>query len=353
MLRKRLPKSSRTSRAFERLIQSQLSILLEDLGLSNLEKVVIACSGGGDSTALLIAVRQQFPELQITAAYFDHAIRDEKSTKTEEKFVAEIAADLGVYFVTARSTEDLNSEEKARTARYQWLAEVCDNVGAEICMTGHQANDQAETVLLNILRGTGSTGMSGMLASALWPVKNLASTPHPTLIRPLLKLWRDDIDAYLCDLAIEPQVDHSNQDAKYLRNKLRITSVPHLRTINPKVENHLVALAEDTRLDDEFLMNAAQMWLDEKINYGQLSNDTRQNEIKIPRTNRSGLSIVPKPIFSRILKIVTGDLGLTVSRSQIEAAHSICGRANAGVSIIGGEIRTERSWFVVSKTDVR
>jgi hypothetical protein len=126
-----------------------------------------------------------------------------------------------------------------------------------------------------------------------------------------------------------------------------------LRTINPKVENHLVALAEDTRLDDEFLMNAAQMWLDEKINYGQLSNDTRQNEIKIPRTNRSGLSIVPKPIFSRILKIVTGDLGLTVSRSQIEAAHSICGRANAGVSIIGGEIRTERSWFVVSKTDVR
>jgi tRNA(Ile)-lysidine synthetase-like protein len=350
VLLKRLLKPNRTSAAFERLIQSELSILLEDLGSLNLEKTVIACSGGGDSTALLIAVRQQFPKLQVTAAYFNHAIRDEKTTKEEEDFVAKIAADLGVNFVTSTSTEELKSEEDARIARYRWLAEICERVGAEICMTGHHANDQAETVLLNILRGTGSTGMSGMLASTSWPVENLSNTQHPTLLRPLLKLWRDDIEAYLRDLRVEPRVDQSNHDARYLRNKLRIMSVPHLKDINPRVENHLVALAADTRSDDEFLMSAARTWLNETMNYGQLLDQAVQGEIKIPRTNRSGLSIVPKPIFTRILKIVISDLGLKVSRSQIETAYSICGRANAGVSITGGEIRTERAWFIVSRT---
>ena len=353
MLLKTLLKSNRASEAFERKIQSQLIILLKDLGSTNLKKVVIACSGGGDSTALLIAVRNQFPALHLTAAYFNHGMRDDKSTKAEEDFVAKIAAELDSDFVTGRNSGKLNSEEDARIARYQWLAEICNDVGAEICMTGHHANDQAETVLLNVLRGTGSTGMSGMLGSASWPVGNSTSAGRLILLRPLLGLWRDDIDAYLRDLDIEPRVDCSNADARYLRNRLRIVSLPHLKDINPKVENHLVALAEDTKSDDEFLMNTARVWLNEKMNYQQVADQIVHGEIKIPRTNRSGLSIVPKPIFTRILKIVVGDLGLNVSRSQIETAYAICGRANAEVSITGGEIRTERSWFVVSKTSRR
>ena len=350
MLLKTFLKSNRASEAFERKIQSQLVILLKDLGSTNLKKAVIACSGGGDSTALLIAVRNQFPALHLTAAYFNHGMRDDKSTKAEEDFVAKIATELDSDFVTGRNSGKLNSEEDARIARYQWLAEICNDVGAEICMTGHHANDQAETVLLNILRGTGSTGMSGMLASTSWPLGNSTNTRKLVLLRPLLRLWRDDIDAYLQDLGIEPRLDDSNADDRYLRNRLRIVSLPHLKDINPKVENHLVALAEDTRSDDEFLTNLAQEWLDEKMQYQELKHQLVRDEIKIPRTNRSGLSIVPKPIFTRILKIVAGDLGLNMSRSQIETAYSICGRANAEVSITDGEIRTEKSWFVISKT---
>jgi tRNA(Ile)-lysidine synthase len=141
--------------------------------------------------------------------------------------------------------EKLSLEEAARQARYEFLARVAPEAGVSSVATGHTASDQAETVLIHVLRGAGLQGLSGMASVSPWP---LPGQEDLTLVRPLLCLSRADTVAYCRASGLAPVADESNDSDAFLRNRVRDDLLPKLREYNPRVEDALVRLADAARI---------------------------------------------------------------------------------------------------------
>jgi tRNA(Ile)-lysidine synthetase-like protein len=226
-------------------------------GLFNPGPVVVAVSGGADSLALLhllLALRDEFQSV-LHVATFDHQLRGAASA-ADTHFVYELARSLhlpctiGSVDVAANARKwSLGIEAAARKARYAFFAEVAAVVGAHTIAVGHHQDDQAETVLMHVLRGTGLAGLRGILPK----------TKHENgliLVRPLLDVSRADLDSYIHELGITPRVDETNADPAYLRNRLRHEIIPLLETINPQVRSALARTAEIARQDYEVLQRS-------------------------------------------------------------------------------------------------
>ncbi|MEK6642716.1 MAG: tRNA lysidine(34) synthetase TilS [Planctomycetota bacterium] len=216
-------------------------------------KIVCAVSGGIDSVAMLhglVAVNEIHERkwlLQI--AHLDHGLRD--SSIEDARFVETLARSLGLPH-TCR-TEDVGGEAKrsgespeevGRRLRYAFLEEVAEQVGAGYICVAHHADDQAETVLHRILRGTGIRGLSGMA-----PVRPVHHDSTIQLVRPLLSFERRDLQAYLESRKLDWRHDHTNDDpAAATRNKIRHELLPRLRdTFNAEITAALTRLAENAR----------------------------------------------------------------------------------------------------------
>ncbi|MBX9581350.1 MAG: tRNA lysidine(34) synthetase TilS [Gemmataceae bacterium] len=202
---------------------------------------VVAVSGGADSVALLRAFHQPGGR-PLTVAHFDHGLRGAESD-ADAAFVAELAARLGLPFRFGRG--DLRADEPgleaaARRQRYDWLAGVVAEAGASWVATGHTADDQAETVLHRLLRGTGLHGLRGMEACRRRVVAGVSFL----LLRPLLAVTRADVLDYLASLKQPYREDASNADPRFTRNRIRHELLPLLRTFNPDVAAALNRLAE-------------------------------------------------------------------------------------------------------------
>lgn len=206
---------------------------------------VVAVSGGPDSVALLRALRTLRPAgAPLVVAHLNHCLRGADSD-ADEAYVAALAARLGlgwrcerldVAALAAASGENL--EAAARTVRYRWLAEVARAAGARWVATGHTADDQAETVLHRLLRGTGLKGLGGIP-----PRRPLAEGVE--LLRPLLRVPRAALLAYLEAEGQDFREDRSNADLRLTRNRLRHELLPHLaERYNPAVVAVLCRLAE-------------------------------------------------------------------------------------------------------------
>jgi tRNA(Ile)-lysidine synthase len=150
--------------------------------------------------------------------------------------------------------ERCSLEEAARLERYDFLAASARDAGASAVATGHTASDQAETVLMHILRGTGLAGLGGMAPRSAWPV---ARGEGLTLIRPLLGLSRSDTEAYCRAAGVVPIEDESNASTEFVRNRVRLELLPQLREYNPRIDEALVKLATAARSDVEFLQAMA------------------------------------------------------------------------------------------------
>ncbi len=214
--------------------------------------LLVAVSGGPDSTALLLVLarlaKARGSRLQV--AYFDHALRGPEESKREAAFVRTVSASLGLPFshgagdVRGRASRDGTSiENAARRERYDFLAGTAREIGATSVATGHTASDQAETVLLHLVRGAGLDGLSGMAPESAWPLGD----GDLSLIRPLLCLSREDTVAYCEALGVKPVEDESNDSPDYSRNRIRHEVIPLLRTFNPRIEDALVRLADASR----------------------------------------------------------------------------------------------------------
>jgi tRNA(Ile)-lysidine synthase len=221
--------------------------------------LIVAVSGGPDSTALLVILSRLAPRRQIglQAAHFDHSLRGEAASAAERSFVESLAASLGLSFGGGRAdvrglsrTQRLSLEDAARHARYAFLAGVAAEHGAGHVATGHTASDQAETVLLNLLRGSGLDGLAAMSPDAAWPLPGGAGL-H--LLRPLLCLTRDETVAYCRAAGVEPLQDESNESADFRRNRVRRELLPLLRGFNPRIDQGLVRLADAARDDASYL----------------------------------------------------------------------------------------------------
>lgn len=208
--------------------------------------LVVAVSGGPDSLALLLAARRVRGDLVV--AHFNHGLRVE--ARGDAEFVRGIAEQLGCAFATGTgdvrgvaTRERRSIEDAARRLRYAFLAGVAAGVGAPAVLVGHTANDQAESVLMHIIRGAGIQGLHGMSEADAWPF----GQSELMVRRPLLGVRREQTAAYCRAVGVVPRVDAMNTDRRYTRTRVRLDVIPALETINPRVVQALCRLARAAR----------------------------------------------------------------------------------------------------------
>lgn len=223
--------------------------------------VIVAVSGGPDSVCLLHALHQVAPawRLALHVAHLDHALRPESAE--EAAFVGDLAAKMGLPFHTMRADPDAwaghpgGQEDAARRARYRFLHSVATSVTPHtqtpVVAVAHHMNDQAETLVMNLVRGSGVTGLSGMpwkiemfaLESVAVPDLPPVSPRTVQLVRPLLGVPRNDVMAYTAGFGLEWRQDGSNLDTSRLRNRIRRDVLPHLAELNPQIVSTLARTA--------------------------------------------------------------------------------------------------------------
>jgi len=219
------------------------------------DKVVVAVSGGPDSLALLYLLKDLSRELKITLhiAHLDHMLR--RDSRLDRKFVEGLAKRLKIPITAAginvRELAKKGSlEEIARNARLGFLFKVAKDVKAAKIALGHNLDDQAETVLMRILRGAGLYGLSGIL-----PKRNIAGF---SVIRPLIEVRRKGIEAFLKRRRIKPRIDASNSKDLYFRNRLRNGLIPLLeKEYNKNIKEVLSNMAESLAYDYDYLNRIA------------------------------------------------------------------------------------------------
>ena len=221
----------------------------KNIMLTDGDAVIVALSGGADSCALLSILVDLVPvyHLQLIVAHFNHGLRGDDADQ-DEAFCRKLSLDYGLPFNVAKmhltkAPKGVSPEEYFRLERYRFLDQVAIEHHAQKIALGHNLNDQAETVLFNILRGAGLDGLKGFL-----PVRD------GKYIRPLMDISRSEIEHYLKLRELTCREDRSNQNRDYMRNRIRLDLMPYLKEkFNPRIEQSLYRLSEIARLDDECL----------------------------------------------------------------------------------------------------
>lgn len=239
------------------------------------EKVVVAVSGGADSVSLLhiLISLQEGLDTKLHVAHLDHQLRGSESARDAE-YVAGLAALLGVPVTVGRrdvaayrQARGCSTEEAARELRYDFLAGVAGDVGALRVVTGHTRDDQVETILMHILRGSGISGLRGLEPCSAMPKRR--SGPHAKalgllVVRPLLDVTRQEMLSYCREHQLAARADSSNLCRSFLRNRLRLELLPLLRTYNPNVDQAFLRLSriacdESSFVEQEALKLCAEM----------------------------------------------------------------------------------------------
>jgi tRNA(Ile)-lysidine synthase len=209
--------------------------------------VLVAVSGGADSVALLLLLHHVSAsmELHLEAAHLDHALR--ASSGEDARFVMQLCAGLGIPLTLERRDvaeltrqRKANLEEVAREVRREFLVSTAQARACTLIALGHHADDQAETFLMRLLRGSGVAGLAGM---------RMISLPF---VRPLLPFRRADLLVYLEQSQVAWRDDASNRDTAFTRNRIRHDLLPLLETFNPNIGCQLAGLCEQLQQDNEF-----------------------------------------------------------------------------------------------------
>lgn len=242
--------------------------------------IIIGFSGGYDSMCLLdilskIKNLDEFQDLNLIAAHFNHNWRGEESLR-EQEVCRLFASSRGVEFYTKTAVKNLKkTENDARIARYEFFEEAYDEYDADAVFTAHNKDDNAETVLYRVIKGTGLVGLKGI------------SVKRNYFYRPLLKISRAEIVDYCEKNNLSPNQDSSNMDTTYRRNYLRLNIIPALEKVNPSVKDSLNTLSEvaasENDIIEEYLCGIRKkVFDDEKIistEYSKLSKPVKMRII--------------------------------------------------------------------------
>lgn len=288
------------------LVKRVEELLREERMLAPGRRVVVAVSGGADSVALLYLLHELSASwgFRLTVAHLDHGLRGGESA-ADADFVALFAGRLGLSAVIQKCAVEPGPglEARAREIRYRFLLQTAAEQGARDIAVGHHADDVAETVLLNLIRGAGSAGLAGI--SPLREVENAAGRFR--ILRPLIRERREELISYLRRKGQTWREDFMNQDLSFLRNRLRHHLLPLLESYNPAIRETLVRLAEISRRDAEFLQTQARQWL------------TGQEPGAHPLLNLRDLRSVPlalrMAVYREAIRLCRGSL------SRISLAH--------------------------------
>ena len=306
--------------------------------ISPKEIVVVGVSGGADSVCLLHVLAKWQKELGIKlhVAHLNHQLRGDES-EADAEYVSNLAGSLGIPITIDRqdvagyrSERNLSVEEAARELRYAFLARVAGEVGANRVAIGHTRDDQVETILMHILRGTGITGLCGLAPCSpmaydrqgmSWPASPL-SLRAPTcrgnllVIRPLLDITREETTSYCQEHQLAPRIDSSNLSLSFFRNRLRLQLLPLLRQYNPSVDQALLRLADIAKEDNAFIeQQASELW-------GEVTRQ-ENNAIYLDKKQIVSLPIaLQRHLLRAAVTKLAGDTR-DIEASHIEAARSL------------------------------
>lgn len=283
------------------------------------DRVLCAISGGADSVYLLLRLVSE--GWNTAAAHYNHGLRGEESDR-DERFVLALCERLGVPVISSRGAvadyareRSLGIEEAARELRYAFLESAADKLGAAWILTAHNADDNAETLLLNLTRGSGLRGLGGI------PPR------RGRILRPMLGITRSEIDAYLIERGEAHIEDSTNASDAYTRNKLRHNVIPVLREINPGFAAAAGRAARLLREDEEYLEGAARAFLAAAMEGDALPCAALREQ--------------PRPIASRALRIMSG---ASLSEVHVDALLRLIegGGEAAALDLPGIRARRER-----------
>ena len=302
------------------------------------DKVLVAVSGGADSLALLYLLQQFSKELgyELFVAHLNHLTRGGESDE-DARFVKKEADKLSlpvfvenINVATEKSILKSSFQESARILRYRFLEKTLMAVKGNKIALGHTADDCVETVLMNLLRGTGLRGLAGIPES------------RGHVVRPLLHFTRSELEQFLNDRNLDYRTDSSNNEKKYLRNKIRHEVIPFLRTFNKDISENLLSLAEIARGEEQ--------WMTEK---------TRELYSQLVKTESGGLRFEvtefeeqPQAMKRRLIR--EAFYRLTGSLREITALHvrqvlDLFARARVGSGLkLPGNVRVACGYGTVS-----
>ncbi len=250
---------------FEQLIGRVLSFIQEQHLVTKGRKLLVAVSGGADSVCLLhiLVALQKELDIGLHVAHLDHQLRGAES-EADARSVAALAHRLGIPATVEcrdvkayKARRHVSLEEAAREVRYSFLTQVAESIGADRAAVGHTADDHVETILMHLIRGSGTRGLRG-----LQPLRRCQySGGGLTVIRPLLPVSREETVGYCHHHRLAPRIDASNLSLLPLRNKIRRQLLPLLKSYNPRVAEALLRTARIARDDIAFLdRETAKLW---------------------------------------------------------------------------------------------
>jgi tRNA(Ile)-lysidine synthase len=286
--------------------------------LSPDDRVLVAVSGGPDSLCLLHVLwteREARGLGGVEVAHLDHGLRGTESA-AEAEWVAEWCRERGIVCHVGRadvaaSKRGRSVQEAARAARYEFLEQTAVRIGADKIATGHTRDDQAETVLANILRGTGMDGLRGIPA-----MRELAGQ-RGRIVRPLLDVTRAEVEAYNAAHGLLPRLDPSNLSAEhYTRNRIRLELLPELRQqYNPRIDEALVRLSEIAARDSDYLTVQAA---------AALTGVMRGSDVFRLELDRGGLAELHPALLRYVLRLAIANLRGTGEGVTYEHLEQVC-----------------------------
>ncbi len=301
------------------------------------DHVLVGVSGGADSVALLAVLNHLRPAwgLTLTAAHFNHKTRAAESDR-DEAFVRTLCQSIGIAVVCGSLKKGtrprgLSIEDFLRRCRYGFFEKMRRKAGANRIALGHHQGDQAETVLMNLIRGAGLAGISGMP-----PVRNAG-----TIIRPLIDCARREIVDYLAAVGLSFVDDSSNTDERFLRNRIRAHLMPELqKSYNPAIHETLCRLASVFRTENDYMTREAQLrlarWRDGRVQENPLEVPIAELKVLHPALQRRAILEIAREVSAE---------DAAIGFEHVQAVLALAGGTNPGGSLdLPGGILVRRKY---------
>jgi tRNA(Ile)-lysidine synthase len=260
------------------------------------ERLLVGVSGGQDSLCLIKLLLDLQPKWNwhLGIAHCDHRWRADSQANASHVENLAKSWEVPFYLEAATTNININTEASARNWRYEALTQIAQENNYHSIITGHTASDRAETLLYNLMRGTGADGLQALS----W---RRCLTENIILVRPLLEVTRSQTEQFCQEFQLPIWLDSTNQDLKYARNRIRQELIPYLRdNFNLQVESALAQTAELLQGEVEYLEQAAQLLREEAMGNGQLPIPDVQ-ELKL---NRHILKKAPLALQRRVMRQV-------------------------------------------------
>ena len=274
-------------------------------------RILVACSGGPDSMALLHILqdiaRHRHTKYKFGVAIVDHSIRPE--SKDEVLWLRNQVDTLGLpFYTTTFDVPSLNKDLKlseetiGRQVRYQWLNEIAQSEGYDYIAVAHHKDDQAESILAHLIRGTGLNGLTGMAV--------VSYDYDVPVIRPLLDVTKAELLAYLAHRELTYCIDSTNDDIRYQRNRIRHRIIPELESINPNVVDAIARLGSSISEDLAVISNLTAQAFDRLVTIDK-------NEMSLSRRAlRKEPLAIQRRLWQRLVSSIDSDITLTTAHQE-------------------------------------